>query len=740
MMLSNFRKSLSGDESGQAIILGAVSLLVLAVGIMTTAQLGWAIKERIQLQHAADNAAYTSTVMIARSLNFISWTNRAMVAQYLTAMAIQSYSTYVDSIFVIAAQLAATILSAAFLLGTAAVILMATIVLFPLGETLREISIGIGKVGESIKKAVNGLKEARDVFDSFIAAIVKGIRYVNEFGTYWIMQMLAGKGFIYQNFGTTALGGENNVYTSALRFTAGDKVNEGTLGGTGINGYNALMNILGIAEYDSLFDKKGSQKIGKSSLEGVERAEKLMTAIVNGSRVGQKKDDIKWETRREFGAGTIVEGLLGLLGVSDSAAEGVGDILDALFPNSEGGSLLARPLTNKDAKKGLKANTAAEAKNGDDAAYKKNPVFFSGMYQGYVAGGQGVDKLPNGQALISTEFVHAPLDDLPWFIQTAKKYVSKVTGELVPETKIVGIQATKTKNRRIHCKYDDIVAITDDACNGLSSSSSSVDSSAREQCDKICQESCGEGEKIEIELENGTKESINCVTCDSCSDDTGMSEEEACKEALKAASEAVEGVSSAITGGYPAKVTIECDEEPEHEFALTPYVSFNISGYEEGQVKTTKEEYPSFWAAAHKDPIFLGEKTSALGFGEKFKGGKNFNIESIGVVEGVTSKNIGNCDANFGAGCVQGGYNFNHMDGVKFIEPGMHAWARAQVYYHRPGTWSEPPNLFNPYWKAKLSPIAPVLTNKLNALDKLGAIGEFIGNGLTSVITTVISH
>jgi hypothetical protein len=35
---------------------------------------------------------------------------------------------------------------------------------------------------------------------------------------------------------------------------------------------------------------------------------------------------------------------------------------------------------------------------------------------------------------------------------------------------------------------------------------------------------------------------------------------------------------------------------------------------------------------------------------------------------------------------------------------GMNVLARAQVYYHRPGAWHEPPNFFNPYWGARLAP------------------------------------
>ncbi|HVE84725.1 MAG TPA: hypothetical protein VND93_17840 [Myxococcales bacterium] len=36
----------------------------------------------------------------------------------------------------------------------------------------------------------------------------------------------------------------------------------------------------------------------------------------------------------------------------------------------------------------------------------------------------------------------------------------------------------------------------------------------------------------------------------------------------------------------------------------------------------------------------------------------------------------------------------------------MRAVARAQAYYHRPGDWAEPPSFFNPYWRARLAPVA----------------------------------
>jgi len=36
---------------------------------------------------------------------------------------------------------------------------------------------------------------------------------------------------------------------------------------------------------------------------------------------------------------------------------------------------------------------------------------------------------------------------------------------------------------------------------------------------------------------------------------------------------------------------------------------------------------------------------------------------------------------------------------------GLNAISRAQVYYHRPGNWTEQPNFFNPYWRARLAAV-----------------------------------
>jgi len=49
------------------------------------------------------------------------------------------------------------------------------------------------------------------------------------------------------------------------------------------------------------------------------------------------------------------------------------------------------------------------------------------------------------------------------------------------------------------------------------------------------------------------------------------------------------------------------------------------------------------------------------------------------------------------------------------------AFSKAQVYYHRIGDWSDYPNLFNPYWRAKLHPLTNEDLSALAAVDSEAA-------------------
>lgn len=81
-------------QRGQALPLGAIGLLVGALTVIATLNLGQAVHEKIRLQNSADASAYSLAALEARAFNFIALTNRTQIVHYNTAMALQSYLSY----------------------------------------------------------------------------------------------------------------------------------------------------------------------------------------------------------------------------------------------------------------------------------------------------------------------------------------------------------------------------------------------------------------------------------------------------------------------------------------------------------------------------------------------------------------------------------------------------------------------------------------------------------------------
>ncbi|MFY1828930.1 TadE/TadG family type IV pilus assembly protein [Myxococcus fulvus] len=97
-MFSLLRR-LRRDERGQALVIGAVAMLVLAVTVMASVSIGHGVHQKIKLQDAADAQAYSLAVKEARAYNFLAYTNRAMVVHYsamLTFMSYVSHALYLD--------------------------------------------------------------------------------------------------------------------------------------------------------------------------------------------------------------------------------------------------------------------------------------------------------------------------------------------------------------------------------------------------------------------------------------------------------------------------------------------------------------------------------------------------------------------------------------------------------------------------------------------------------------------
>lgn len=82
------------SEEGQTLVLAAVFGLILMLCVLGTVNLGRAVYDKVQLQAAADSAAYSEAAVEARVMNLTAYTNRAMVVHYASAMAMTSYLTW----------------------------------------------------------------------------------------------------------------------------------------------------------------------------------------------------------------------------------------------------------------------------------------------------------------------------------------------------------------------------------------------------------------------------------------------------------------------------------------------------------------------------------------------------------------------------------------------------------------------------------------------------------------------
>jgi hypothetical protein len=80
-----------GQSRGQMIILGAVSLLVLALIVFITFNVTVAVQQRIKLQNYADAKAFSMAVAEARTLNYMAYTNRAIASAYVGMSNVHAY-------------------------------------------------------------------------------------------------------------------------------------------------------------------------------------------------------------------------------------------------------------------------------------------------------------------------------------------------------------------------------------------------------------------------------------------------------------------------------------------------------------------------------------------------------------------------------------------------------------------------------------------------------------------------
>jgi hypothetical protein len=158
-----------------------------------------------------------------------------------------------------------------------------------------------------------------------------------------------------------------------------------------------------------------------------------------------------------------------------------------------------------------------------------------------------------------------------------------------------------------------------------------------------------------------------------------------------------------------AKKNCKREGEDDHRWGafvlpggMTPYFTF-ASGLSGIEAEKTSFNQPDVWVMLNKPPAAM-----ALGG----PGDLEFNLK-----QGRYSAEL---DARIGEGGL--------LDSG--VLRGMNAIARAQVYYHRPGAWQEPPNFFNPYWGARLAPTNVPIKRLAAAVGLSGIFGQIIADNV----------
>ena len=82
---------------GQTIVLGVLTLLVLAVMMMLTFTLNNVVHEKIRIQSHSDAIAYSTSVIEARAFNSMVYSNRAIAAAVVAQMTVHAWMNTASS-------------------------------------------------------------------------------------------------------------------------------------------------------------------------------------------------------------------------------------------------------------------------------------------------------------------------------------------------------------------------------------------------------------------------------------------------------------------------------------------------------------------------------------------------------------------------------------------------------------------------------------------------------------------
>lgn len=87
----------SRKNQGQVLVLAAFTTLLVAICLFMTISVSWQVRNRIQLQHAADAKAFSDATMVARAYNSLAYSNRAIAGNIVSMTILHAFHSEISA-------------------------------------------------------------------------------------------------------------------------------------------------------------------------------------------------------------------------------------------------------------------------------------------------------------------------------------------------------------------------------------------------------------------------------------------------------------------------------------------------------------------------------------------------------------------------------------------------------------------------------------------------------------------
>src|ERR1051325_3122891 len=177
------RRHIGGAQSGQVILLYLFFLLPMTMICLSVFNVGQIVAEKMKVQNAADNAAYSAAVWEARYMNLTAYTSRAMVANYDTMATIDAIWSMMDSLD-----------------GFMFILLKVLDIFFGLGEDLQPLHQVVAQANDLTAKLVGsngknggtpGIERPIELYNDFLSMTQLALYVATQFGRINVIKSVA---------------------------------------------------------------------------------------------------------------------------------------------------------------------------------------------------------------------------------------------------------------------------------------------------------------------------------------------------------------------------------------------------------------------------------------------------------------------------------------------------------------------------------------------------------------------